>query len=79
MILVEGSRVSTHSTAVLRIAGNLPWPWRAARAFLLVPRPIRDVFYRQVAKRRYKVAGKLSACSVPTAEQRQRLLDEVPA
>lgn len=79
MILVEGSRVSTHSTAVLRIASMLPWPWRAAGVFLLIPRSIRDVLYRQVAKRRYKIAGKMPACSVPTPEERQRILDEVPA
>ena len=79
MILVEGSRVSTHSTAVLRIAKLLPWPWKWSAAFLLVPRAIRDWLYRGVAKRRYKIAGKLPACSVPTPEQRERILDETPA
>lgn len=79
MILVEGSEVSTHSTAVLRIASKLPLPWRAAAALLLLPRPIRDALYRQVAKRRYRIAGEMPACSLPTAEQRERLLDEVPA
>jgi predicted DCC family thiol-disulfide oxidoreductase YuxK len=79
MVLIEGTKVSTHSTAVLRIAHKLPWPWKAAAAFLLIPRPIRDFFYRGVAARRYKMAGKLTACSIPTPEQRDRLLDQVPA
>ena len=80
MILVENSgRVSTHSTAVLRIASMLPWPWRAAGAFLLIPRPIRDMLYRQTAKRRYKIAGRQPACSLPTPEQRQRILEQISA
>lgn len=79
LILIEGQRVATHSTAVLRIAKALPFPWKMAGLFLLVPRGIRDVFYRAFAKRRYKLAGKKDACSVPTAEQRARILEESPA
>jgi len=78
MVLVDGPRVSTHSTAVLRIAGRLPFPWKAAAVFQLLPRSIRDFFYRQVAKRRYRIAGKMPVCSVPSPEQRGRILDEVP-
>jgi predicted DCC family thiol-disulfide oxidoreductase YuxK len=75
MILVDGPTFSTHSTASLRIAGKLPFPWKAKALFLLVPQPIRDFFYRALAKRRYKIARKLSVCSVPTPEQRTRLLE----
>jgi predicted DCC family thiol-disulfide oxidoreductase YuxK len=78
MILLEGSRVSTHSTGVLRIASMLPFPWRAAALFLLVPRPIRDFFYRALARRRYRLAGKPQACAVPTKEQREQILQESP-
>ena len=76
LILVEGLAISTHSTAVLRIAKGLPFPWKVLATFLFVPRPIRDFFYRAVAKRRYKIAGKMAACSVPTPEQRGRILSE---
>ncbi|HEX4792436.1 MAG TPA: DCC1-like thiol-disulfide oxidoreductase family protein [Humisphaera sp.] len=79
MILIADDIVSTHSTAVLRIAKRLPFPWNAAAVFLLVPRPIRDFFYRALAKRRYKIAGKMPVCSVPTPEQRGRILVELPA
>jgi predicted DCC family thiol-disulfide oxidoreductase YuxK len=75
MILIEGSRVSTHSTAVLRIGRLLPFPWNlGATLALVVPRFVRDLGYKAIAKRRYKLAGK---CSVPTAEQRERILDKV--
>jgi predicted DCC family thiol-disulfide oxidoreductase YuxK len=79
LILIEGSKVSTHSTGTLRIAGKLPFPWKIAGLFLLVPRPIRDFFYRAVARRRYRIAGKMEACAVPTPEQRGRILHDVPA
>src|SRR5579859_5176832 len=76
LILIEGSRVSTHSTGVLRIARKLPFPWKVAGIFLIVPRPIRDFLYRALAKRRYRIAGKMEACSVPTPEMRARIVGE---
>ena len=78
LILIEGPKVSTHSTGVLRIAGKLPFPWKIARIFLLVPSPIRDFFYRALARRRYRIAGKMEACELPTPEQRERILDDCP-
>jgi predicted DCC family thiol-disulfide oxidoreductase YuxK len=74
LILIDGPAVATHSTAVLRIAGQLPWPWKVTGAFLLVPRVLRDWAYRAFAKRRYKIAGKIAPCSLPTEEQRARIL-----
>ena len=76
LILIDRGEVSTHSTAVLRIASQMPFPWKMAGVFLTVPRPLRDFFYRAVAKRRYRIAGKMETCSVPTPEQRGRILYE---
>ncbi len=78
LILVDGPNLSTHSTAVLRIAASLPLPWKLAGAFLLVPKPLRDFFYRALAKRRYRIAGKLDACAVPTPQQRERIIYDDP-
>lgn len=75
MILVEGARISTHSTAVLRIARLLPFPWSIAAALLIVPKPMRDIGYKAVAKRRRSLAAQ---CSVPTAEERARILEDAP-
>jgi len=74
LILIDGPNVATHSTAVLKIAGRLGFPWKLASAFLLIPQVVRDWGYRALAKRRYKIAGKLAACSVPTDEQRAPIL-----
>ena len=77
MVLIEADRVSTHSTAVLRIARSLPWPWKLGAAALVIPRRIRDVVYNGIAKRRYTIAGRLEACSIPTHEQQSRILDDL--
>lgn len=67
-------RVSTRSTAVLRIARRMRAPWPLAAAFLIIPRPIRDWAYSQIARRRYRWFGKRDSCMMPTPELRARFL-----
>ena len=76
VLLVEESRVFTRSTAALRIARRLRFPWPAAYAFVIVPRPIRDAIYDVVARRRYRWFGRRDTCRVPTPELRARFLIE---
>jgi len=75
LVLIEGDRIDTHSTAALRIARGLRAPWPLAYALVVVPRPIRDRIYDFVARRRYGWFGKRAACMVPTPELRSRFLD----
>ena len=74
VILVEDGKAYTHSTAALRIARRLDglWPW--AYALIVVPRPIRDLFYRFFARYRYRMFGKKDECMVPSPEVRARFL-----
>lgn len=74
VVLVEGGRVYTRSTAALRIARRLTGAWRLLYVCLLVPRPIRDAVYDWVARNRYRWFGRQDACRVPTPELRQRFL-----
>jgi predicted DCC family thiol-disulfide oxidoreductase YuxK len=75
VVLVEGERISTHSTAALRVALRLsgPWPLLGMLGYL-VPRFLRDPLYRAFARRRYVWFGKRETCRVPTPELRQRFL-----
>lgn len=79
--LVEGGRVLWKSSAALAIARKLRWPWPALAAFALVPRPLRDLVYDFVARRRLRWFGRREACMVPTKDLRARFLDagEAPA
>ena len=73
MILLEATRISTHSTAALRTVKLLPFPWNAGAPMLLaVPRFIRDGCYNFIASHRHEFSNK---CSVPTPEQRRRILE----
>lgn len=74
VVLVDGDRGYTHSTAALRIARHLRAPYRWLGAFAIVPRPIRDVVYRWIARNRYRWFGKSETCRVPTPELRARFL-----
>jgi predicted DCC family thiol-disulfide oxidoreductase YuxK len=74
IVLVEGLRGWTHSTAALRIARHLDAPWRWVSVLLIVPRPLRDLVYRWIARNRYRWFGKTETCRVPTPELRARFL-----
>lgn len=74
IILLEDGRAYLRSTASLRIAARLTFPWSLARALLLVPAPIRDAAYRVVAAIRHRVAGRSNACEVPPPEIRARMI-----
>jgi predicted DCC family thiol-disulfide oxidoreductase YuxK len=76
MVLIEGARCYTRSTAALRIAAYLDgWRWRLVAALQLVPAFLRDFAYDLFAANRYRWFGKLDACRMPTPEVRRRFLD----
>ena len=74
IILIEDGQVYTRSTASLRIARHMRWPWSMAAVFLVIPRPLRDGIYRVVAAIRHRVAGRSNACEIPPPEIRERLI-----
>ncbi|GIO38053.1 hypothetical protein J41TS12_29140 [Paenibacillus antibioticophila] len=76
IILVENGSCYTQSTAALRIARRLRFPWPALYVFIVLPSPIRDVIYNFTAARRYRWFGKDTACMVPTPEIRSRFIEE---
>lgn len=75
VVLCQDGKVYTKSTAALRIARYLRWPWRLLVIFTIVPAFIRDLFYDIIAKNRYKWFGKKDACTLPSKELRARYLD----
>lgn len=75
LVLIERDEVSLRSTAALRIARKLRFPWPLFAAFRLVPRFLRDAVYRAVARRRYQFfEGRLETCPVPPPRYRDRFL-----
>jgi predicted DCC family thiol-disulfide oxidoreductase YuxK len=74
IVLIEDNQVYLRSTASLRIARRLPFPWRIAGWLLWVPRPLRDAAYAIVAAVRYRIAGPSNACEIPPPEIRERMI-----
>ncbi len=70
----DGARVSWRSTAAVRIARALPWPWKVLAGAWLVPWPLRELGYALVAKVRYRIWGRLDACRLPSADEAARFL-----
>jgi predicted DCC family thiol-disulfide oxidoreductase YuxK len=76
LVFIEEERFSVSSTAALRTLSYLS-SWESQLKLLLVlPRPLRDLVYRFVAKYRYKWFGRREQCMIPTAELRERFLPD---
>jgi predicted DCC family thiol-disulfide oxidoreductase YuxK len=74
IVLVENGRVFDRSTAALRIARHLRGAWKLLYAFVVVPRPLRDLVYRFIASHRYRWFGRSEMCRVPSPELKARFL-----
>ena len=74
VVLVDGDRAYTKSTAAIRIADLLGWPYRAARVTRLLPTRLRDRLYDAVADNRYDWFGRKDQCRLPDEDLRDRFL-----
>jgi len=73
-ILVEEEKYFTKTTAALRVAKHLGFPWKLSYIFIIIPPFIRNISYNIIAKYRYKWFGKRDACRIPTPEEKEKFL-----
>jgi predicted DCC family thiol-disulfide oxidoreductase YuxK len=74
ILVLKGGRLLTDSDAVIAIPVGLGWPWRAAAAFRIAPRPLRDAVYRLVARNRFRWFGRRETCWRPEPADADRIL-----
>ena len=74
LVLVDGEKCWTKSSAALRIAQRMRFPWPICSVMLILPAFFRDFCYDIIARNRYRWFGKNDQCAVPTPELRQRFL-----
>lgn len=74
ILLIEGDRVYTKSTAALRIAKELCCAWPLLYGFIVVPVFFRNWVYDWVARNRYRWFGKRDSCMIPTPELQKKFL-----
>ena len=76
LVLFEEKRFSVSSNAALRTLSYFDG-WQKHLIFMsVVPRSLRDLVYRFIAKNRYKWFGRREQCMVPTAELSNRFLQD---
>ena len=74
IVLFEEGNYFVSSTAALRTLSYLDG-WQKHLIFLtVVPRSLRDLAYRFIAKNRYKWFGRREQCMIPTPELKERFL-----
>jgi predicted DCC family thiol-disulfide oxidoreductase YuxK len=76
LVFFEEERFSVSSTAALRTLSYLN-SWQKHLIFLtVVPRSLRDLVYRFIARNRYKWFGRREQCMIPTTELSKRFLPD---
>jgi predicted DCC family thiol-disulfide oxidoreductase YuxK len=76
MVFLEAGRAYFKSTAALRVARYLQWPWPVLSLGLVVPPFVRDWCYDRVSQNRYRIFGKKETCMVPTPDVQLRFLTQ---
>jgi predicted DCC family thiol-disulfide oxidoreductase YuxK len=74
VIFLENGEAYTCSQAAIRIAKCLQWPAKILYGLIIIPKFIRQPFYKWIARNRYKWFGKKEACMIPTPDIKARFL-----
>jgi len=76
ILLFEHEKWVTHkSTAAIKIASKLGFPYNLLLLFYVIPPFIRNWVYDYIAKNRYKWYGKRDECMIPTPELQVKFLE----
>jgi len=73
-MLFKHKKLYLKSDAALEVVRDLNSFWPCLRMFKILPKPLRDFIYNQIAKNRYRLFGKRETCMVPTAEIQARFI-----
>ena len=69
-------RLYLRSDAVIHALEGIGGGWRLlGRALRVIPRPVRDLGYRFLARFRHRIFGRYDACPLPSPEQRAHFLE----
>lgn len=77
VLLVDPEKkiIKNQSTAVLSVFKKLSGLYPVLFVFIIIPKFIRDFFYKWIAKNRYRWFGKKDQCMIPTPELKDKFLD----
>jgi predicted DCC family thiol-disulfide oxidoreductase YuxK len=72
---LPNERLLARSDAILYMLNQLGGIWILSGAGRVLPRALRDMAYKVVARNRYKVFGKHESCMLPEPQHRAKFLD----
>lgn len=76
IVLIDGIKYYTKSTAALRITKELKGMYKLSIVCFLIPKFIRDFFYGIISRNRYKWFGRQDNCWLPTPELMSKFINE---
>ncbi|HZW68252.1 MAG TPA: DCC1-like thiol-disulfide oxidoreductase family protein [Pseudogracilibacillus sp.] len=74
IVFIDNNRAYLQSSAALGICKYLRGFWKIFSILLFIPSPLRNFFYKIIAKFRYRLAGRVSHCNLPRQEDKKRFL-----
>ena len=74
-LLIKNGKCYERTDAVFEIAKDLSGFWYLSCVIKIVPRRVRDYFYKILAAKRYELFGKFDVCLVPDEKIRRRFID----
>jgi predicted DCC family thiol-disulfide oxidoreductase YuxK len=75
LILLQENTIYSYSTAALKIAAHLRFPWNLPVIFIIIPARLRDAVYRFVAQNRYQWFGSKAFCSSTEKKHERHFLE----
>ena len=76
LVIVDGNSYN-ESGGMIRVVSEFGGAWRMIKLLYVVPGPIRDWFYRLIARHRYRLFGKRESCIVPDREMSGRFVADL--
>jgi predicted DCC family thiol-disulfide oxidoreductase YuxK len=76
VVLIDNGKIYFESDAALRVLKYLGGFWSVMSYLRFIPRFVRQVVYRVIAKNRYKWFGKYDTCTIPEKGWRSRFIDQ---
>lgn len=70
-----GEKVLSRSDAIIHALSQIGGVWRLFAAGKVLPRSLRDSFYKMVATNRYRFFGKYDVCLMPEERFKHKFVD----
>lgn len=74
LYLLENNQLYERSTAALKIATKMGFPFSLAVIGWVLPQFMRDAVYDLIARNRYRLMGRKDTCRMPTPEERAKFI-----